>query len=125
MAESRRRYLWIVPAVVLILLILVGTTRWETVASRYESHSVFQWQRDRWTGAVICVIYLPTKVRVSHLGYLAETQDNLTAVWQIALVVTLIWLILSLFKSLKAGRLSVKREQNLEKDPVTMEGFQG
>jgi hypothetical protein len=98
--------LWVIPTVLLLLLMVASATRWQTVASRSEASTVTKWQKDRWTGTVILVRYSYRWVNVEHLGHYEDLSNMLTVVWRWAVVITLVWLGWSVFKTLRIRRLS-------------------
>lgn len=49
---------WVIPAVLLALLVLALTFRWDTEASKTTDTAAVKWVRDRWTGRLWARTYL-------------------------------------------------------------------
>lgn len=91
-----KKHYWIFPLIVLVLLLIAPSFRWEYTAAKTTDYIVYKWKTDRWSGEKWLDVYTNNRngntfktERASVAGAWTRAEDA-TAIWQHCLWVLLI-----------------------------------
>jgi len=99
---------WKVPAVILVLLILAITFRWNIEKTTYKKNSMNKIVVDRWNGSIWnekadTLYHYRDPIAVQWEGL--PNSDSLTKTWGIILGIDIIWLLYAVIKTKKGGKV--------------------